>query len=84
MQFTQRLATDTDKKHLLHSMEDITKQIIRVIAASEEPAEKKETLADFMLFILDVLDIEKERIRFETVCGDKKAGRVLRQAQVVH
>lgn len=84
IQLTQRLATDTDKQKLISSMEDITKHIMRIIAASDESVDTKESLADFMLFILNVLDIEKERIRFETVCKDKRDGRILRQAEMVH
>ena len=83
-QLTQKLTTDSDKQKLLGSMEEITKHIMRVIANSSETVEDKETLSDFMCFILDVLDIEKERIRFETISRNKRTGRELSQTKVLH
>ena len=79
MQCTQKLTTDTDKQNLIKELETNTKLLTKLIASSAESVQTKEKLADFMSFILNVLDIEKERIRFESIRNNKRTGRVLRK-----
>lgn len=68
----QRLATPAAKKELLISMKDNTISMMRVLAASKESTESKERLANMLLFILNILDIEGERIVFDAISTKKQ------------
>jgi hypothetical protein len=64
---TLRLASPTAKQVFLDTSEDSLKKIVNMIGASDESPEVKEELANFMVFLLNVLDIEHERLRFEQI-----------------
>lgn len=68
----QRLATPSAKKELLIAMKDNTISMMRVLAASKESTESKERLANMLLFILNILDIEGERIVFDAISTKKQ------------
>jgi len=64
---TQRLPTSAIKKQLLAEMEEMTKTFMRVVAVSAEPVDRKEKLADYFLFVLNILDIENEKLSYEKI-----------------
>lgn len=69
-----RLTSPTVKQGILDSSEKLSKKLICVIADSEEPVSIKEELADFIVFILGILDIENERLKFEKIKRETAAG----------
>ena len=64
---TLRLPTSSSKEIFISDLRDNTKKVMRIIAGSEEPIEDKERLADFFLFMLNILDIENEKLSFESI-----------------
>lgn len=69
----QRLATPGAKKELLSNMKNNTIKIMRLLAASKEDTESKEDLANMFLFILNIIDIEGERISFDAIKAKKQS-----------
>lgn len=73
---TQRLPTSAVKKQLIDEMGEMTRTFMRIVATSQEPVDKKEKLADFFLFVLNVLDIENEKLSYEKIeCQKPKRNR---------
>lgn len=73
----QRLSTNSDKRQLLAELDADVRKLSRIMARSDESKEVKEKLAKLLLFILNVIDIENERIKFDETKRD--SGRVLPQ-----
>lgn len=77
---TQRLTPPAVKKELLSEMKDVTVCMMRVLAASKETTEVKEKVANMMVFILNILDIEGEKLVFDKIRA-KKSTRTRRVPQ---
>lgn len=71
---TTRLTSPSAKQDFLENGERLTKKLICVIADSDEDVESKEELADFLVFILGILDIENERLKFEKIKRETTTG----------
>ena len=78
---SQRLATPAAKKELIKNVKENTTDMMRIIAGAKEPPEVKEKLANMFIFILNVVDIEGERLIFDEIRSKnpKRAGRVLQK-----
>lgn len=68
----QRLATDTDKKILLQELDESCRTLTRLVASSSESQETKSKLARLIVFMLNILDIETERLNFDAIRKTKK------------
>lgn len=68
----QRLATDTDKKNLLQELDSSCRTLTKLVAASSESPETKTKLARLLVFMLNILDIENERLNFDAIRKTKK------------
>ena len=77
---TLRLPTTASKAEILSSMRQNSKDVMRMIAKSEEQPDIKERLADFFLFILNILDIENEKLSYEKI-EQGRQGRCRRSVQ---
>lgn len=64
---TLRLPTDGLKKELLENWTDLCRRILRLIAISVGPIAEKEKLANFFLLIMNVIDIEHEKISYTEI-----------------
>lgn len=63
------------KIELLSNIDKISRRLISLIAASNIPVEEKELLANFFLFILNILDIENAKIKYEKIKPNSASGR---------
>jgi len=77
----QRLTPPATKKEILKNSKSSVVAMMRILAASKEDTETKEKLANMLIFILNILDIEGEKLVFNELRTQKqkRAGRVLSQ-----
>lgn len=71
---TQRLESALTKKELISKFSEATIKVLNIISRSSESPQSKEELAKYMKFIFNVIDIEKECLRFDELkkCSIRK------------
>ena len=59
------MITKKQRAALIAGQKDTTVRIVNVISKSKMPAEEKVELVSFLLILIDVLDLEQERLDYE-------------------
>lgn len=71
---TLRLTSPAAKQEYVDRAKKNLKKILNTIGESSEELETKEELANFILFLLNVVDIENERLRFDKIKTETSTG----------
>jgi hypothetical protein len=66
-----RLPTETYKRYLISRIDQMTKEFMRILSSSSAGSSTKEELADFFLFMLNITDIENEKLSYEKIKQEK-------------
>ena len=68
----QKLFNTPEKQALIEEFDSSIRTLTRLVSVSKESPEVKTKLARLLVFMLNVLDIENERLNFDAIRKGKK------------
>lgn len=68
----QKLFNNPEKQILIEEFDSSIRTLTRLVSVSKESPEVKTKLARLLVFMLNVLDIENERLNFDAIRKAKK------------
>ena len=68
----QKLFNNPEKQSLIEEFDSSVRTLTRLVSTSKETPETKTKLARLLVFMLNVLDIENERLNFDAIRKGKK------------
>jgi len=68
----QKLFNNPEKQALIEEFDSSIRTLTRLVSVSKESPEVKTKLARLLVFMLNVLDIENERLNFDAIRKAKK------------